>query len=44
MNIRRNFFPEGIVKHWSGLPREIVESPSVEVFRKWIDMAINATV
>ncbi|XP_048178348.1 uncharacterized protein LOC125335098 [Corvus hawaiiensis] len=30
---------EGVVKHWKGLSREMVEPPSMEVFRKCVDVA-----
>ena len=29
------------VKQWNELPREVVESPSVTVFKKEIDLALN---
>lgn len=42
MDLRKIFFTEKVVKHCSGLPREVVEPPSLEAFKKQLHVALKA--
>ena len=44
LDIRKNFSTDTVVRHWTRLSRAVVESPSLEGFKKHVDMAAGDMV
>ena len=41
LNIRKHFFTVRVTKYRNRLPREVVESPSLEIFKSHLDMVLG---
>jgi len=40
LNMRKNFFTLRVTEHWNRLPREFVESPSLEIFKTRLEKVL----
>ncbi|KFR15109.1 hypothetical protein N306_04252, partial [Opisthocomus hoazin] len=44
LDIRKKFFTIRVVKHWNRLPREVVDAPSLAVFKARLEGALSNLV
>ena len=44
LDIRKTFFTQRVVRHWSRLPKEVVDAPSLKAFKARLDVALGSLV
>ena len=44
LDIRKHFFPERVVRYWKKVPRKVVKSPSLKVFKRRVDVSLKDMV
>ena len=44
LDVRKRFFTRRVVRHWKRLPREVVDAPSLEVFKARLDGPLSNLV
>ncbi|KFV45940.1 hypothetical protein N341_12761, partial [Tyto alba] len=44
LDVRKRFFVVRVVRHWNRLPREVVDGPSMEMFKARLDGTLSSII
>ncbi|KFQ76640.1 hypothetical protein N337_04613, partial [Phoenicopterus ruber ruber] len=44
LDTRKKFFTMRVMKHWNRLPKEVVDAPSLEMFKVRLDGALGSLI
>ena len=44
LDVRKKFFTQRLMTHWNGLPKEVVDAPSLEAFKARLHVALGSPV
>jgi len=44
LDVRKEFFTQRAVRHWQRPPREVLDTPSLEVFKARLDGALDSLI
>ncbi|KFQ93155.1 hypothetical protein Y956_11042, partial [Nipponia nippon] len=44
LDIRKKFFTTRVMRHWNRFPREVVDAPSLEMFKARLDGTLSILI
>lgn len=44
LDIRKNYFTKGVIKHWTELLRKVMVFPTLEIFKRHVDLPLRDVI